>query len=72
MIKRKEAHMNETLHPLEDVMHEALPPSDFYPFTPAELAPADQHIWYIPSGEFMMTKFSTLSTLFLKATFLTR
>jgi hypothetical protein len=45
--------MNETLHPLEDVMHEALPPSNFYPFTPAELAPADQHTWYVPSGEFI-------------------
>ena len=45
--------MNETLYPLEDLMHEALPPSDFYPFTPAKLAPADEVCWYVPSGEFI-------------------
>ena len=45
--------MNETLYPLEDLMHAALPPSDLYPFTPAKLAPADEVCWYVPSGEFI-------------------
>ena len=46
--------MNETLYPLEDLMHAALPPSDFYPFTPAKLAPADVEVcWHVPSGEFI-------------------
>ena len=56
--------MNQTLYPLEDVMHEAqkainsvheaLPPGDpSYPFTIAQLAPVDQGRWHVSPGEYI-------------------